>query len=47
MVGDVKAGTVTVAPGARMRGMVEFGWEAEGGAKKNGKADAPEAGNPA
>ncbi|WP_462116595.1 bactofilin family protein [Lysobacter xanthus] len=26
MVGDVKAGTVTVAPGARMRGMVEFGW---------------------
>jgi len=26
MIGDVKAGTVTVAPGARMRGMVEFGW---------------------
>lgn len=27
VVGDVKAGNVTVAPGARMRGQVEFGWE--------------------
>lgn len=46
MVGDVKAGTVTVAPGARMRGMVEFGWDGEtGGSRKAGKADAtPEAG---
>jgi cytoskeletal protein CcmA (bactofilin family) len=25
--GDIKAGTVTVAAGARMRGQVEFGWE--------------------
>lgn len=49
MVGDVKAGTVTVAPGARMRGMVEFGWEGEtGGGRKNGKADVmPEAGGTA
>lgn len=47
MVGDVKAGTVTVAPGARMRGMVEFGWDGDA-AKKNGKADAtPEAGGTA
>lgn len=47
MVGDVKAGTVTVAPGARMRGMVEFGWDGDG-AKKNGRADAtPEAGGTA
>ena len=47
MVGDVKAGTVTVAPGARMRGMVEFGWD-DAAAKKNGKADtAPEAGGTA
>lgn len=38
MVGDVKAGTVTVAPGARMRGMVEFGWGDE--ARKAGKAEA-------
>lgn len=38
MVGDVKAGTVTVAPGARMRGMVEFGWGdvAPGGKAGNG-----------
>lgn len=49
MVGDVKAGSVTVAPGARMRGMVEFGWDGEtGGSRKNGKADAaPEAGGTA
>ena len=47
MVGDVKAGTVTVAPGARMRGMVEFGWDGEP-ARKTGKADAtPEAGGTA
>ncbi|WP_133478526.1 bactofilin family protein [Cognatilysobacter segetis] len=36
MIGDVKAGTVTVAAGARMRGMVEFGWgdSATGGKPK-------------
>ena len=27
IVGDVKAGTITVAAGARMRGQVEFGFE--------------------
>ena len=27
MNGDVKAGTFTVAAGAKMRGQVEFGWE--------------------
>ncbi len=27
--GDVKAGSFTVAPGARMRGKVEFGWDEE------------------
>jgi cytoskeletal protein CcmA (bactofilin family) len=25
--GDVKAGSLTVAAGSRMRGRVEFGWE--------------------
>jgi len=31
VIGDLKAGSVTVAAGARMRGKVEFGWdEAEG-----------------
>lgn len=47
MVGDVKAGTVTVAPGARMRGMVEFGWgDAATGGKTGGSA-TPEAGSAA
>src|SRR6476469_398830 len=42
MVGDVKAGTVTVAPGARMRGMVECGWgdTATGGKAKTDNAGA-------
>lgn len=28
--GDVKAGSLTVAAGSRMRGQVEFGWEEDG-----------------
>lgn len=35
IVGDVKAGSLTVAAGSRMRGQVEFGWE-EKGAKSGG-----------
>jgi cytoskeletal protein CcmA (bactofilin family) len=31
IVGDVKAGSITVAAGSRMRGHVEFGWEDEKG----------------
>lgn len=27
LIGDVKAGTLTVAAGSRMRGQMEFGWE--------------------
>lgn len=33
IVGDVKAGSITVAAGSRMRGHVEFGWEDEKGLK--------------
>jgi cytoskeletal protein CcmA (bactofilin family) len=33
IVGDVKAGSITVAAGSRMRGHVEFGWEDEKGVK--------------
>jgi cytoskeletal protein CcmA (bactofilin family) len=33
MTGDIKAGTVTVAAGARMRGQVEFGWDDAAAAK--------------
>lgn len=35
--GDVKAGSLTVAAGSRMRGQVEFGWEAEPRAKETTK----------
>jgi cytoskeletal protein CcmA (bactofilin family) len=40
MSGDIKAGTVTVAAGARMRGQVEFGWDdaKSGKARENGSA---------
>ena len=31
LTGDVKAGTMTVASGARMRGQADFGWEDKGG----------------
>jgi cytoskeletal protein CcmA (bactofilin family) len=31
--GDVSAGTLTVADGARMRGRAEFGWNESGGSK--------------
>ena len=36
LTGDVKAGTLTVAAGARMRGNADFGWEESG--KGNGAA---------
>ena len=34
IVGDVKAGSITVAAGSRMRGHVEFGWDDEKGKVK-------------
>jgi cytoskeletal protein CcmA (bactofilin family) len=36
MIGDVKAGSLTVVAGARMRGKVEFGWD-DGKDSKAGK----------
>jgi len=33
LVGDLKAGSLTVAAGARMRGKVEFGWDDSKGSK--------------
>jgi cytoskeletal protein CcmA (bactofilin family) len=33
LVGDVKASSLTVAAGSRMRGQVEFGWENQGTTK--------------
>jgi cytoskeletal protein CcmA (bactofilin family) len=38
IVGDVKAGSITVAAGSRMRGHVEFGWEDEKTIKMSGSA---------
>jgi cytoskeletal protein CcmA (bactofilin family) len=39
LAGDLKAGALTVASGARMRGQVEFGWDDKPGkAKENGSA---------
>jgi cytoskeletal protein CcmA (bactofilin family) len=36
VTGDLKAGSVTVAAGARMRGQAEFGWD-DGKGSKAGK----------
>ena len=36
LTGDVKATTLTVAPGSRMRGQADFGWEDS--AHKNGRS---------
>jgi len=39
LIGDLKASTMTVAAGSRMRGHVEFGWNASEAAKfNNGRA---------
>ncbi len=38
IVGDVKAGSITVAAGSRMRGHVEFGWGDEKTVKLAGSA---------
>jgi cytoskeletal protein CcmA (bactofilin family) len=41
IVGDVKAGSITVAAGSRMRGHVEFGWEEEKVARPAGNLVRP------
>ncbi len=40
--GDIKAGTLTVAAGSRIRGHVECGWSDKDAPKSNGKADKAE-----
>ena len=43
LTGDIKAGSLTVAAGSRIRGHVECGWADKDGQKSNGKAaDKPE-----
>lgn len=39
LLGDVKAGSLTVAAGSRMRGQADFGWEDKATVKANGHAD--------
>jgi cytoskeletal protein CcmA (bactofilin family) len=39
VIGDLKAGSLTVAAGARMRGQVDFGWEEGKGAKAGKHGD--------
>jgi cytoskeletal protein CcmA (bactofilin family) len=38
LIGDVKAGSLTVAAGSRMRGQADFGWEDKAGKPLNGHA---------
>lgn len=43
LTGDVKAGSMTVAAGSKIRGHVECGWDAsEASARRGGKAEAVE-----
>jgi cytoskeletal protein CcmA (bactofilin family) len=46
VIGDLKAGSLTVATGARMRGQAEFGWDDGKGSKagKHGNGDGAESG---
>lgn len=44
LIGDIKAGTLTVAAGAKIRGHIDCGWETSGTQKSGVKAEsAPEA----
>ena len=40
IIGDLKAGSLTVAAGSRMRGQADFGWDDTKGASKSGSKDA-------
>jgi cytoskeletal protein CcmA (bactofilin family) len=39
LIGDLKAGSLTVAAGSRMRGQVEFGWEEKSSSSKRNGAE--------
>jgi cytoskeletal protein CcmA (bactofilin family) len=39
LTGDLKAGTLTVSAGSRMRGRVEFGWEGTSAGSKSSKVE--------
>jgi cytoskeletal protein CcmA (bactofilin family) len=46
VIGDLKAGSVTVVAGARMRGKAEFGWDEADGAKSSKHNYSAETGAP-
>lgn len=39
LIGDLKAGTLTVSAGAKIRGNIDCGWESGDAQKSNGKSD--------
>jgi cytoskeletal protein CcmA (bactofilin family) len=43
LVGDLKAGSLTVAAGSRMRGQVEFGWDEKGDSRAEAAKVGPAA----
>jgi cytoskeletal protein CcmA (bactofilin family) len=45
VIGDLKAGSLTVAVGARMRGHAEFGWDDGKGSKAGKPSNAHGAGS--
>ncbi len=45
VIGDLKAGSLTVAAGARMRGQAEFGWDDAKGAKTGKHGNGAESGS--
>jgi cytoskeletal protein CcmA (bactofilin family) len=45
LIGDLKAGSLTVVSGSRMRGQVEFGWDEKGSSKSNGHRNGAENGS--
>jgi cytoskeletal protein CcmA (bactofilin family) len=40
VIGDLKAGTLTIAAGSKIRGHIDCGWENSGAQKSGGKADS-------
>jgi cytoskeletal protein CcmA (bactofilin family) len=45
MIGDLKAGSLTVTAGARMRGQAEFGWDDSKGSKAGKRGNGGENGS--
>ena len=44
IIGDLKAGSLTVTAGARMRGQADFGWDDGKGSKAGKRSNGGESG---